>query len=384
MIKNSYTIKDFYKTSNILNSCLDTIYLCFCSRCYEIENCILENNYQHHTGRIKKYIQGCNEDNIKKMATDTEHGFFHGLCTAIITTYLLKKNEEEIRNKICVFDAKYEPTHNENLNPHTTINFFSKKFQKNFCYEQLIASALLHDYIKVSYNYQVNHDKDLINFFPNLTPETYVHARTTNYNDPLFLSDAYEMRRYKDWKNWFKPKSNIKYDNFINIFYDIIRPALLHCYENKDDTWIFHGPETPHKNLIKFPIKTMYDYGYFPIEVDKMPFINCSNHEQHAGYSFVRGGMPFQEFKLKNEIYFKEKFPRDHLHANLNTNLSDWTFFIEKKDKLRWNYVKEFIDIILLTKQKMVCKTTLYKFNTIINKIFDWTLLLSNNKIIKL
>lgn len=111
-----------------------------CSRCFQLEK------YIHHNGSINNVLSPKREISktyYENYFDDHEHGFFHGLsCCYII--YLLH--------------GKYHS------------DFPDIKLEKTF------ASALIHDFLKCNGFPQETHDRELISFFPNLLPETYVHG----------------------------------------------------------------------------------------------------------------------------------------------------------------------------------------------------------------
>lgn len=93
---------------------------------------------------------------------DLEHGLMHSLCTAFMASYVS----------------------GEEMTP------------------RLLASVLMHDYLKTHGWAQEDHDRELETYWPNLDPVVYTHSRPDDADHPLILGDRTELHRYEDFEDW--------------------------------------------------------------------------------------------------------------------------------------------------------------------------------------
>lgn len=391
MIKiQKITAQNFLSVSNSLNECLDTLNSCFCSRCGFGP---VPSMFGHHTGKITQYLSHGNSNFTNKWVEDVEHGLFHGLCTAILATYFLGE-KNTVRDLINYYDAKYLPAPGKLRNTDLPIYskkslpvFVSKRFKKNIECEKLFASCILHDYFKVASGVHENHDSLLKTIFPNLINETYFHSEAKNHNDPFLLSDVCELRRYSDYKIWMDnriDKNLTKKDNFfLDLFYNIIRPAFLVIFENRYHVWVGHGPESSYKitSEQKYPIgKDHPDMEGWSIEHDRLPFSLCGSHEGgNKNFSLLRGWMPFKEAD-KHHVFHNNKNPRDHLTINCNTNLKDWMFVANNFSEIsNRTWLFNIFENLLDSNQKVILNSTLLKFWRLMIFVEDRMKLLSDS-----
>tara|TARA_R110001606_G_scaffold393369_1_gene563206 strand:- start:98 stop:691 length:594 start_codon:yes stop_codon:yes gene_type:complete len=132
---------------------------------------------------------------------DIEHGFFHCFCCCYISYIINNKKLDE----------------------------------------PLIYSLLLHDFLKCNDYSQKEHDKKLIDYYPNLITETYTHSDPLDENKCLITCDRIELRRYKDFNNWVDNRYYKLYDNMskkqtfkIEYFYKKLRPVLEKIYTSEN------------------------------------------------------------------------------------------------------------------------------------------------------
>ena len=318
----------------------------------------LPKEYGHHIGEINTILKSnktITNDWIDNFYNDTEHGFFHGLMVSFIM-YLI------------------------NLDSNNPIELRPKDY----------VSTILHDFLKSNGVAQELHDKLLVNYFDKLLDETYEHSNPPEkyQNTLLIKSDRIELRRYDDYKEWVDERfynlvSSLseKTQNYLDIFYNNIRPALLYIYNNKNNIYIRHGIETIGMN--DYPI-THWPFGFwniiennkcnvYPIEIDRFPFgiINegdfknsqqgyCSNHECYHSWNRIKGYITIKDHnKLNGEIEISGV--RDHLYAKGKIGISHWVFIVQNLLSQKHNDGAKQEDLIQL-------------YNTLIN---------DNNKIIK-
>jgi hypothetical protein len=324
--------------NNFLN--LFTHYIC--------ARCFLFKNYGHHKGWINDCFQPKNEISktfYENYFDDLEHGFFHGLsCCYII--YLL---------------------HGEHHSDFANV-------KSNIKLEKIFGSALLHDFLRCNgFAYEI-HDRELINFFPNLLPETYVHANPPcEFSSSHFVkADRLELQRFADYKSWVddrfydvEAELNPELRDRIQFFYSRIRPVLLYFYSHRKDIFIRHGIEKIKKSSSLresiYPSKGSYaewveNPHVYPIEIDQIPFgvdearfndqiSHCSNHDSTQLWGQIKGFMALNHFKsLGGKIVFSRE--RDHLHAISEINLENWVFLYQNIDKLTRkdrNYIQKKI-----------------------------------------
>ena len=301
---------------NILNSLI-----CYrCNKCDLLTYCNIDcKKIHHHDGLINKYfipIKCISNEFYINYFNDIEHGFFHSISCCYI--YFI--------------------------------------FNNNKLDEQTVASLLLHDFLKCNNIPQEEHDRKLIEYFPNLLPETYTHSNPPNENNILIKCDRMELRRYSDYKDWVDNRHYSLYNQLneeqkknIEIFYNNIRPTLEYFYKNKNEIFIRHGLEKLEKINIHtyFPPNNSFmkveKISSYPIEIDRPPFgyikynTNkqkgfCSNHGGNGTFNKVKGFITYKEFiNNKGKIINTEK--RDHLYAKSNIPIKKWKFLYQNIDQ---------------------------------------------------
>ena len=307
-----------------LNKMTDLI----CSRCSN-------SKYTHHKGNINNFLipnKNLNLNFYNNYFNDIEHGFFHSLSACYIY-YILNNNKID---------------------------------------EISIASLLLHDFLKCNGFSQEDHDKELINYFPNLLDETYTHSNPPDENKLLVKCDRIELRRYNDYKDWVDDRYYKLYDNFnknqnqeIETFYNNIRPTLCYFYKNRNEIFIRHGLERIDKFDVNniFPPNRSYlivdKLESYPIEIDRVPFgyittnINeqkgfCSNHGVLLQFNKIKGYITYKEF-IGNGGKIINTNQRDHLYAKSSMNINNWKFLyqnVSKDNKQKIELEKNNINII--------------------------------------
>lgn len=298
---------------------LDTFIDYICARCSN-------SNKHHHNGEINKFMITQNKiDDIyyKNYFDDIEHGFVHGLFCCFIA-YIIDK---------------------ENIN------------------EELFSSLLLHDFLKCSGYSQESHDKDLIQYYNKLLPETYIHSNPTDkYENKLLITcDRIELRRFENYKEWIDERYHKTYNNLddnkkqiIDEFYNKLRPVLTKLYKNRNEIFIRHGLENYEHADYKgqFPPKVDFNVkvknvNTYAIEIDRIPFgyldIDthkqkgfCSNHGCDSKWNIVKGFITFSDFVNKGGKMANSNI-RDHLYATSDINIKDW-IFLHQEPKYSENY----------------------------------------------
>jgi len=112
-------------------------------------------------------------------------------------------------------------------------------------WEKIVASCLVHDFIKAASPDNANHDLRLMNIFPHLEPAAYTHWRDPDDSHPLVQGDRIDLLRfedYNDWLHWEMLPSWVDRSE-LEIFYRYINRALEHVFFNMDELWIRHGIE---------------------------------------------------------------------------------------------------------------------------------------------
>ena len=342
------------------------------------------NGTGHNSGYFNILLRSAKEisdKQIKNYLNDTEHGLFHGLMTSFLC-YLINSDKNLIEKK----DAK-------------------KKF------EQMFASATLHDFLKCNKFKQEEHDKQLKNYFIHLLDETYVHSDPPEElkDKHLIMADRLELRRYNNYNLWVDDRFKRLYEimtpetkDMIDVFYNNMRPALKYLLEKKDDSFIRHGLEENNELMYKkhknFPpknsgwniyqktdingnkVKLSNDGWAYPIEIDSMPLDACSNHCGTALYNTLKGYITKEQFnknggKVIVRSKIKEFIPRtnlnkecerDHLFAQSESiPLKEWLFLYKKykKDDARpyWK-IKRDISYLIDNDIRIVNQDVVFNF----------------------
>ena len=346
-----YSYSNYKEIEDILYNYLNIFSSMICGRCFHISHheCTFNNLIDSIKTFDKKYI-----DN---WFNDIEHGFIHGIFVGFIAFYY----DQYVLNNKGITNFK-EKEWREN------IEYINKNIMNYLC------SSLLHDFLKCNGYSQNKHDNELINFFPKLLTETYNHSTPKKEEEIklLIIGDRTELRRYTDYNDW-KKEELLEHENLLNIeqkvsldiFYDIIRPALLYFYENRNETFIRHGLEKvnkmekeidentyfplinsysnleEHKVYYKkkeIPISSDSNKNSYAIEIGNIPFAdyfweekqnhhgwNCMNHDMNHNWNNIKGIISNKDFKKHNgKIIYSNH--RDHLYASSEIIIKDWTF----------------------------------------------------------
>jgi len=266
---------------------------------------------------------------IKPYLDDIDHGLFHGLMVALVAQI---------------------------VNPAKSA-------------DKILSSCILHDFLKANGFPHEIHDKLLIDYFPNLLPETYTHSNPSpeDAKKPLIIGDRLELRRFPDYQSWVDSRFAANYQQLtgqqvehLDIFYRKIRPALKYFYQNRDKIFIRHGLEAPEKRnwqkkAIYPPSNSYIELGAgYAIEVDQLPFSGaqeknrqgtyCSNHDEESPWNQIKGFISFDDFlQLGGKIINSEQ--RDHLYANSNIPIENWTFIHQKDSKNRHPEIESLLSL---------------------------------------
>ena len=313
----------------------------FCCGCYA--DVLGRRSEDHHNGRVNTFFRNDFNSSFDKYLKDVEHGFFHGLIVGFVA--VLYKHEEFLLSDDSIFLKELEYNVNGESETLKEIN-------------ELIFSSLLHDFLKCYEYPQEEHDSKLEKFFPNLLKETYTHSKPTNEIHPLIVGDRTELKRYTDYHEWideskFKHSFNDSQKEVLEIFYKMVRPALLSCYNLDGNSFIRRGIESGHPFGLtqedSWPVKDHCDV--FSIEVDCSLF-QCSLHHSHSEWGHFFGLMSIKKYKRLGgrigqfkDIATREDYQqwvryinphtmdRDHLFADKKTSPKHWTFLYRYGNK---------------------------------------------------
>ena len=294
----------------------------------------------HNDGGVMNFLtpaRPLSSESMQKFIDDTEHGIFHGFCVAFVAFLLAQKTEEE--------------------KPGTPPPVF----------ERLMASCVLHDVLKCADFKQGEHDRNLVSFFPDLLPETYVHSNPPDKeNSYLICADRMELRRYSDYRSWIDRRFDELLERLspeiqteLDIFYRHTRPALRAMWQHQSEIWLRYGPEKPYEERAAWSESQVFppcdswwqdesvgisDHAYC-VEHDRFPFspsrlVNkdsnlmqgfCASHDRHDNWNRCKGFIPFSSF-LGHGGKILKSGKRDHLYAVSEIPLSQWLFVISDVD----------------------------------------------------
>lgn len=217
---------------------VDVLDLAICNRCFYFRY-KSKKWTNHHQAKISiefSQNQNVEEKDIDRWILDTEHGLLHCFLVAFFAYQKVLENYK-----------------------HGEILQIIRKgsFEDNW-FEKLMASCLLHDFVKCTDN-EENHDQRLKEYFPKLIPDVYTHANPPE-ETPLVIGDRIELRRFEDWESWVNGDIR-KYANEaeINYFFSSIRPVLEELFKGRYELWLRHGTEA----------KTDFSKGFFPQGFDQ-------------------------------------------------------------------------------------------------------------------
>jgi len=302
----------------------------FCGRCFdEFGNDVRANaNYwRHHIGLAYKLCQSEKPVDVNTWFDDLDHGLFHGIMVCFMAQLT---SSGSISKKISL-------SHKSSIHGVSDGDI------------NLWISCLLHDFLKTQGYSQEDHDKLLIEFFPKLDPQTFIHANPTDETHSLVIGDRIELRRYPDFDTWKKDELSYQLEpkirKLVDLFYNVLRPALKAIMESRKDIWLRHGLENTSVGYARdFPPPGSYvamsKDKAFPIEIDTFPFNQCSNHgekdrhpyaakakmNEYWPFAEVRGFIPFKKFKSLGGRISNPTQPRDHLYALSEINTKHWIF----------------------------------------------------------
>lgn len=322
----------FNKLDKYFDECINIL----CSRC---------GGTRHSKGLIHTFLTPIVKNNYEfynKYFEDYEHGLFHGIMCGFIISVIHK--DKNLQRSDVILEKEY-------------------------------SSAFIHDILKTNGVSQEEHDSKLIDIYPYLKKETYLHSNPPLdcQDEYLIIADRIELTRYSDYNSWVDEKykniflkMEISTKKLINDFYSNVRKTLLYFYKNSNNIFLRHGLEkidtaNYDKNSI-FPPKNSYlelSSG-FAIEIDRAPFgvknnwiTNttegaCSNHGENRRWNKIKGYITYDEFINKNGKIIDSK-QRDHLYANSNIELSEWVFMYQNTpydDELILGLIENGIKII--------------------------------------
>lgn len=332
--------------SNFINQFINLI----CARCM----CLNTANSAIHSeeNRLHQYltpVSDIEESFYTNYFDDVEHGFFHGIC-AIYMSYILN-------------DYRLDP--------------------------RLVASLLLHDFLKCNGYSQETHDIELKKIFDALLPETYTHSNPTDGSETnlLIKSDRLELMRYSDWKTWVDNRlydilneiSNEQKES-IMLFYSDLRPILEYLYRNRKNIFIRHGPEEHpgpgevhlyKNNTDTYPAQNsfmslMHKTAY-PVEIDTLPLTKCSDHTGMALWRQIQGVITHNDFIKYNGKYISQS--RDHIYAVSDIPLNKWVFVYKSVGNVPLKNCNRFVENLKSLGIPVINKLVIEKFTDLSQKL---------------
>ena len=175
----------------------------------EMFHCFIEDYLKYiFDSTFDKYLDKIPDQMFRNYFDDIEHGMFHGVMVTFLS-YIIN------------LDGKLV------------------KYNKNM--GKIYASTLLHDFLKPNGVSQMEHDKQLIEYFPSLSKETYVHSAPPHRfrKKHLIVCDRLELRRYSDYKEWVDLRFHQLYNsmlpftkNILDAFYENIRSEFENIYKS--------------------------------------------------------------------------------------------------------------------------------------------------------
>lgn len=386
----------FHKATGFVNECLDLIRHAFCQRCHNTDQNQHKsgNKKQHNLGRIYTHLLGqdLREDEFVRWEDDTEHGLFHGLSACLMAGLVVRNEFGQIDSLIdkggeLLFVKEKNlrwgtEAHDvtEFFDPDTYSDYKSQHADDPLSFEGLVASCLLHDFLKVNGFDQAEHDVLLREKFPRLLEVTYTHSSPPHHKHPLLIADVLELQRYPDHKQWYKPDVidgllGKKQADVADAYYRWIRPALEAVYRHRNSPWFRHGPERPQD--VSVPKYPQHAKKYVAVEIDRLPFHGCFEHDtgfSAAPWAFIKGVMSFDTFKrVGGDCKPSTLSPRDHLFADFGTaTFDDWVFVVDQRSAVQnqpWPH--EFFRQLIDGGFKVVDSVTLSKFMELSTLITD-------------
>ena len=164
----------------------------------EMFHCFIEDYLNYiFDNTLDKYLNTISDEMFNKYFDELEHGLFHGIMVAFLC-YMTNLDGKLVKHK------------------------------KNM--GKIYASATLHDFLKPNGVPQIKHDEKLVEYFPSLSKETYVHSRPPRHfrKKHLIVCDRLELRRYPDYEKWV----DLRFHQLYNSMLPFTKKMLDAFYEN--------------------------------------------------------------------------------------------------------------------------------------------------------
>lgn len=339
---------DYLETSKKIENFVDFFCYSICaSGCFSKSSELRSAFLGHHKGALLQLFANGEEDiedrHIDKWLLDTEHGFLHGFLVCFFSFYL---SNQKLPSHIFHYSKKNDPVTKE---------------------ESLIASCLLHDFLR-PIGIDNKHDAKLRSFFNGLDEATYTHSNPPDEWHPLVMGDRIELMRYADHCNWIDRGVIERYmdkemHRITKVIYEIIRPALVKIIEGRNEIWIRHSPEdiiksklSQQESLEIFPsYYWRQESEFWPIEIGSLPFKHCILHGNgHDPLEYNPYGMITMGDLRKYGYKMSSTPSRDHLSVKSDIPLKEWIFVIDNSEKnlrkleLAWGLMEKGRGVISL------------------------------------
>ncbi len=262
---------------------------------------------------------------LVKWRLDPDHGLLHGLITAYFAVKLA--GEWKI-----------------------------PELRENVDLQRLIASCLVHDYVKVATGSEP-HDQELRKYFSLLLPETYSHSNPPD-KVPLVKADRVELLRYEDqsWIDLDKVLENLPHETAyfeVWAFYKFIRPALAKLFQGRTEIWLRHGSEEadagrtlPRESMVSRS-KELWPNFYYPwpnfaeywaVEVGEItPSLNRAHL---VDYFFPSGLITIEEYRAcEDRASVISATGREHEIAYGKIPLHKWIFVFQDNQLIQDRYL---------------------------------------------
>ncbi len=292
------TPRDFKDAETRIGECLQTVIEALCQRC-----ALPPTKPRHHHGPIHKPLipraGTVGYGQLDAYFDNVEHGFFHGVCTYIAAGLATDQPRDE----------------------------------------RLMASTLLHDFVKTIGGDPETHDSLLRDVYPGLQPVTYCHSKPpAEYTlDPLVVGDREELFRFPDAHAWVEAdwphRKSCQNLGLLGVFYGRIRPALERVFRHRHAVWIRHGIEGCYMSkeakeklghaIEHWPVDH-YGKDQYAVELDKPPFTTCADHGLGTPWRELQGFAPL--LKPDDNVSVGDK---DHVWYRAKRDIGDWTFFAQ-------------------------------------------------------
>tara|TARA_Y100001938_G_C8101570_1_gene442188 strand:- start:2370 stop:3653 length:1284 start_codon:yes stop_codon:yes gene_type:complete len=354
-----------------------------CSRpcCFEFKKPCRLHKHGHHTfiGLSKHICDGkkFSEKEIETFDKDIKHGVLHGVLTFVAGSIIEPEIAQRIENDIDRFNINtIKNKHKLSKSPLEMIKSIpecreeekkvGQEIYANPSKEQkILVSCLVHDILKCCFGAE-NHDKNLIEYFPNIDEPALTHSNPIKKHESenLIRYDRLELYRFENSENWvnrhkvYKNLTELEID-LLDMFYQIVRPVLEKSYAHKDERWIRHGLErAPHAYRFDENYPSMFfDFSQKPheqffinkdnidtiwaVELSKGSLGDCivgqtkpqelfeSIWQENSGFfswELVQGKIPLKEYRKKIPKDLIISQTRDHFFAYGQIPTKDWIF----------------------------------------------------------